>query len=98
MVVARVVGGATAAMGMEEVLGGRKQVVCLGVEALRDELLLDARVPEVLDLVVRAPREVLGDLRPPAMPWIMRSTSGVNSIVSEFQPSTKVNNSFRHMY
>jgi hypothetical protein len=97
MIVARVVGGAAAAMGMEEVLGGREQVVCLGVEALRDELLLDAGVPEVLDLVVRAPRKVLGDLRPPAMPWIMPSTSRVNSIVSEYQASTKLNNSGRHM-
>jgi hypothetical protein len=40
--------------------------VGLGVEALRDELLLDARVPKVLDLVVRAPGQVLGDLGPPA--------------------------------
>jgi hypothetical protein len=39
--------------------------VGLGVQALRDELLLDARVPEVLHLVVRAPGEVLRDLRPP---------------------------------
>ena len=39
MIAARVVG---ASVGMEEVLGGREQVVRLGVKALRDELLLDA--------------------------------------------------------
>jgi hypothetical protein len=50
---------------VEEVLGRWQEVVGLGVEALRDELLLDARVPEVLDLVVRAAGEVLRDLRPP---------------------------------
>ena len=64
VVAARVAGGAAAGVGVEEVLGGREQVVCLGVEALRDELLLDARVPEVLDLVVRAPRQVLGERSP----------------------------------
>ena len=35
--------------------------------SLGDELLLDGGVPEVLDLVVRSTRQVLGDLGPPAL-------------------------------
>jgi hypothetical protein len=35
--------------------------VCHGVEAHLDQLLLEVRVPEVLDLVVGPPREVLCD-------------------------------------
>ena len=34
--------------------------------SLRDELLLDGGVPEVLHLVVRSTRKVLGNLGPPA--------------------------------
>jgi hypothetical protein len=40
--------------------------VRVGVDAALPELLLDAAVPEVLDLVVRPPRQVRRDLRPPA--------------------------------
>ena len=40
------------------------------VDASLPELLLEAAVPEVLDLVVRPPRQVRRDLRPPA--WIIR--------------------------
>ena len=35
-----------------------------GVDDMLPELLLDARVPEVLDLVVGAPGQLRGDLRP----------------------------------
>ena len=45
-------------------------IIITGVEAahsLGDELLLDGGVPEVLDLVVGAPRQPGSDLRPPGM-------------------------------
>lgn len=44
---------------------GRKEVVGVGIQALSNELLLDAGVPEVLDLVVGSAGQVLGDLGPP---------------------------------
>jgi len=47
-------------------------IIITGVEAahsLGDELLLDGGVPEVLHLVVRSTRQVLGDLGPPAVQW-----------------------------
>lgn len=44
---------------------GRKEVVGVGIQALRNELLLDAGVPEVLDLVVGPAGQVFGNLRPP---------------------------------
>jgi hypothetical protein len=43
---------------VERLVGG-------GVDALLPELLLDARVPEVFDLVVRPPRQLRRDLGPP---------------------------------
>jgi len=53
-------------------VGGKKGLVITGVEAahsLGDELLLDGGVPEVLHLVVRSTRQVLGDLGPPVVQW-----------------------------
>ena len=47
-------------------------IIITGVEAahsLGDELLLDGGVPEVLHLVVRSARQVLGDLGPPVVQW-----------------------------
>ena len=51
---------------------GRVIIIITGVEAahsLGDELLLDGGVPEVLHLVVRSARQVLGDLGPPVVQW-----------------------------
>lgn len=45
--------------------GGGEEVVGVRVKALSEELLLDARVPKVLDLIVGPTGQVLGYLRPP---------------------------------
>lgn len=37
----------------------------VGIQALSNELFLDARIPEILDLVVGPAGQVLGYLRPP---------------------------------
>jgi hypothetical protein len=45
--------------------GGTRRLVRPWVDAPGDELALDVRVPVVLDLVVRPPRQLGGDQRPP---------------------------------
>ena len=47
---------------VERLVGG-------GVDAPLPELLLDARVPEVFDLVVRPPRQAARDRRPSVYTW-----------------------------
>ena len=54
----RRVRGRRGGVGSERLVGG-------GVDAAVPELLLDVRVPEVLDLVVGPPRQLRRDLRPP---------------------------------
>ena len=56
-------GGAEAAAVGEEV--GWQALVGDGVDAHSQQLLLDVRVPVVLDLVVRPPVQVRRDRRPP---------------------------------
>jgi hypothetical protein len=46
--------------------GGAQRAVRLRVDAAGQQLALDVRVPVVLDLVVRAPRQLPRDERPPA--------------------------------
>jgi len=65
---------------------GGDGLVGAGVDAALAQLLLEAAVPEVLDLVVRPARQVRRDLRPPVPQDLVEADDGVLLLLREAAP------------
>lgn len=61
----------------------------VGVQALRNELLLDARIPEILDLIIGTAGQVLGYLRPPVAQYPVDVDNG-SLLLLRKRPSLEV--------